>query len=209
MKLWYSTTSPFVRKARAVAHYHNLQDQIELKLVTRAFSAEEAHNQDNPLGRIPALQLDNGDWLYNSSVIAEYLDSIGTEPTLFPKDKSRWKVMSLYSLAEGVLENTTTGLLPEKMFRPESEWWLSRHQQILKRNERTLKVIANELKQFGTELNIATLYTVCMVDFLLFRATLTGAENYSAITELKAWAEKMNDLYPCLKDTVPVMPPQR
>ncbi|MFK5288830.1 hypothetical protein ACI3PG_12430, partial [Glaesserella parasuis] len=26
MRLWYSTTSPYVRKARAVAHYHNLQD---------------------------------------------------------------------------------------------------------------------------------------------------------------------------------------
>lgn len=69
-------------------------------------------------------------------------------------------------------------------------------------------MIATEVKQFGTELNIATLYTVCMIDFLLFRAALTGAENYSAMAELKEWAAQMNALYPCLKDTVPVMPPQ-
>lgn len=208
MKLWYSTTSPFVRKARAVAHYHHLQDQIELLLVTRAFSADSPHNQDNPLGRVPALQLDNGDWLYNSGVIAEYLDAIGSAPTLFPKDEQRWKVLNLYALAEGVLENLVGLVLPERMFRPESEWWLSRHQQVEERNECTLTLIAQEIKPFGTELNIGTLYVVCLVDFLLFRANVTGADRYSAMGELKAWADSMNALYPCLAETVPVMPPQ-
>ncbi|WP_373778335.1 glutathione S-transferase N-terminal domain-containing protein [Glaesserella sp.] len=208
MKLWYSTTSPFVRKVRAVAHYHHLQDQIELMLVTRAFSADSPHNQNNPLGRVPALQLDNGDWLCNSSVIAEYLDARGGQPTLFTKDERRWKVMALYALAEGVLENTVSALLPERMFRPENEWWISRHQQILERNERTLKVIAQDIKPFGTELNIGTLYTVCMIDFLLFRSNVTGADGYSAIPTLKEWSDKMNALYPCLEATKPVMPPQ-
>lgn len=105
MKLWYSTTSPFVRKVRAVAHYHNLQAQIELLLVTRPFSVGAAHNQDNPLGRVPALQLNNGRWLYNSSIIAEYLDAQGENTSLFPKDETRWEVLNLYALAEGVLEN--------------------------------------------------------------------------------------------------------
>ena len=206
MKLWYSTTSPFVRKARAVAYYHNLQDQIELLLVTRPFSTEAPHNQDNPLERVPALQLDNGDWLYNSSIIAEYFDSIGNVPTLFSHNEQRWKIMNLYALAEGVLENLLGLVLPERMFRPENEWWLSRHQQVDERNERTLKLIAKEIQTFGTELNIGTLYTVCLVDFLLFRENVTGANRYSAINELKVWAAKMNALYPCLAETKPVMP---
>lgn len=203
MKLWYSTTSPFVRKVRAVAHYHQLQNQIELLLTTKAFSSDSPHNQDNPLGRIPALQLDNGNWLYNSSTIAEYFDAIGTEKSLFPQDEQRWKVLSLYGLAEGVLENTVTALLPDKMFRPENEWWISRHQQIIKRNDHTLKLIAEQIKPYGTELNIATLHVVCVVDFLLFREKLTETAHYSALSELKQWAEKMNSLYPCLAETKP------
>ncbi|WP_373099803.1 MULTISPECIES: glutathione S-transferase N-terminal domain-containing protein [Pasteurellaceae] len=208
MKLWYSTTSPFVRKARAVAHYHDLQDHIELLLVTRPFSAQSPHNQDNPLGRVPALQLDNGDWLLNSSVIAEYLDSIGKQPTLFPQDQKRWKVMELYALAEGVLENLVGLMLPERMFRPQQEWWLSRHQQILQRNDRTLQLITQQLEPFGTALNIGTLYTVCLIDFLLFRANVTGADDYTAMPQLAQWAQRMNALYPCLAETKPVMPPQ-
>ena len=207
MKLWYSTTSPFVRKVRAVAHYHQLQDRIELLLTKRAFSADSPHNQDNPLGRVPALQLDNGDWLYNSSTIAEYLDAIGTNKTLFPQDEKRWKMLGLYGLAEGVLENTVSGLLPDKMFRPENEWWLSRHQQIIDRNDRTLQLIAQQVQVFGTELNIATLYTVCMVDFMLFRAELTAAARYSALPQLQQWSEQMNTLYPCLAETKPYMAP--
>ncbi|PJG82498.1 glutathione S-transferase N-terminal domain-containing protein [Caviibacterium pharyngocola] len=208
MKLWYSTTSPFVRKVRAVAHYHHLQDQIELLLVTRAFSADSPHNQDTPLGRVPALQLDNGEWLYNSQIIAEYLDAIGTQPTLFPQGESRWQVLNLYALAEGVLENLVGLVLPERMFRPENEWWVGRHQQIMQRNDRTLTLIAQTLKQFGTKLNIGTLYTVCMIDFLLFRANVTGAAEYAAMDELRQWSEEMNRLYPCLQATKPVMPPQ-
>lgn len=88
-----------------MAHYHQLQNQIELLLVTRAFSVDSPHNQDNPLGHVPALQLDNGEWLYDSSLIAEYLDDIGQQPTLFPKDEKRWQILKLYALAEGVLEN--------------------------------------------------------------------------------------------------------
>ncbi|WP_040976668.1 glutathione S-transferase N-terminal domain-containing protein [Necropsobacter massiliensis] len=208
MKLWYSTTSPFVRKVRAVAHYHHLQDRIELLLVTRPFLAQSPHNRDNPLGRVPALQLDNGDWLLNSSVIAEYLDSIGTAQSLFPKHAERWKVMELYALAEGVLENLTGLMLPERMFRPQQEWWLERHQQILHRNDRTLTLIEQQLKPFGTQLNIGTLYTVCLLDFLRFRHSVTGADNYRALPQLTQWADDMNAQYPCLATTKPVMPPQ-
>ena len=102
-----------------------MQDQIELLLVTRPFSAEAPHNQDNPLGCVPKLQLDNGDWLYNSSIIAEYFDSIGNVPTLFPHNEQRWKIMNLYALAEGVLENLLGLVLPERMFRPENECVIS------------------------------------------------------------------------------------
>ena len=73
MKLWYSNSSPYARKARAVVQYHQLQDHVELLLATSGLDKNSPHNLDNPLGRLPALQRENGEWLYNSSLIAEYL----------------------------------------------------------------------------------------------------------------------------------------
>lgn len=56
MKLWYSNSSPYARKARAVVQYHQLQDRVELLLTTSGLDKNSPHNLDNPLGRLPALQ---------------------------------------------------------------------------------------------------------------------------------------------------------
>lgn len=199
MKLWSSTTSPYVRKVRAAAIHHGLENRIEPVTVKSSFAAESAHNQDNPLGRIPVLQLDNGEWLFNSNVIAEYLDSVGQGATLYPQDASRWQVLNLHALAEGLLENTVA-MIAEKMLRPENEWWTARHEQIKQRNARTVPVLAEHLQPFGT------LFAVCAVDFLLFRDNLTGAAGLAGISELKAWADEMNALHPCLAATKPRVP---
>ena len=202
MKLWSSTTSPYVRKVRAAAIHHGLENRIEPVTVKSSFAAESAHNQDNPLGRIPVLQLDNGEWLFNSNVIAEYLDSVGQGAPLYPQDASRWQVLNLHALAEGLLENTVA-MIAEKMLRPENEWWTARHEQIKQRNARTVPVLAEHLQPFGTQLNIGTLFAVCAVDFLLFRDNLTAAAGLAGVSELKAWADEMNALHPCLAATKP------
>lgn len=202
MKLWSSTTSPYVRKVRAAATHHGLDGQIELLTVKSSFSAESAHNRDNPLGRIPVLQTDSDEWLYNSNIIAEYFDAVGQGATLYPQDETRWQVLNLHALAEGLLENTVA-MIADKMLRPENEWWTARHEQIKARNAHTLPVLAEHLLPFGTQLNIGTLFAVCAVDFMLFRDNLTCASELPGIGGLKAWADEMNARHPCLASTKP------
>ena len=136
MKLWYSNSSPYARKARAVVQYHQLQDHVELLLTTSGLDKNSPHNLDNPLGRLPALQRENGEWLYNSSLIAEYLDNIGTQPSLYGNSETRWEILRLHYLADGILENEIS-VVPEKYLRPPEQWWLERHQQIFDRTERS------------------------------------------------------------------------
>lgn len=203
MKLWYSATSPYVRKVRAVAAHHGLADKIELQAVEgSSFAEQSGHNRDNPLGRVPVLQTEEGAWLYSSNVIAEYLDAQGSGHTLYPQGTQRWAVLNLHDLAAGMLDNTVA-MLAEKMLRPEAEWWQSRHGQIIGRNTRTLPVLAAALKPFGTELNIGTLNAVCAIDFLLFRNALTQAGTMAGFAALAAWAEEMNARHPCLAATKP------
>lgn len=206
MKLWYSTTSPFVRKVRAVAQHHGLHTQIELLQTSKAFDPHSGQNDVNPLGKIPALQLDNGKWLFDSRLIAEYLDDFAAQQgktSLFPQGENRWEWLNLYILAEGILENTTALMLPERMFRPQAEWWTARHQQIIERNEKALNAVWQQVQAVGFELNIATLYTVCLIDFLNFRSNVTEASRYTALPQLSQWAEEMNQRYPCLMETKP------
>lgn len=206
MKLWYSTTSPFVRKVRAVAHFHGADNQIELLQTAKAFALDSGQNAVNPLGKIPALQKDDGKWLFDSSLIAEYLDDLGVQnggQSLFPQGEDRWDWLNLYKIAEGILENTTALMVPEKLFRSENEWWVTRHNQVIERNERSLNVLWEAAQVVGFELNIATLYIVCVVDFLNFRFEACGSAHYSALPKLSEWAAEMNLRYPCLAATKP------
>ncbi|MGV6987767.1 glutathione S-transferase N-terminal domain-containing protein [Testudinibacter sp. P80/BLE/0925] len=201
MKLWYSTTSPFVRKVRSVIAHHQLEQQVELQ-ATVAAKAESPHNQDNPLGRIPALQTDQGDWLFNSTLIAEYIDSLGKNQPLFPQGENRWQVLNLHAVADGIMENTLM-YLGERMLRDQAEWWHSRHRQMIERNIRSLQYLEQRLDQLGTELNIATLYVVCVIDFFHFRLSIIGVNPSEIVPHLDRWAQQMNEKYPCLAATKP------
>ena len=85
MKLFFAALSPFVRKARMAAMELGLDKKIELVTVATtpvAMSAELA--KVNPLGKLPALVTDDGDLLFDSAVIVEYLDALAGGGKLIP-----------------------------------------------------------------------------------------------------------------------------
>jgi len=102
MKLAYSPASPYVRKVTACAIARGLNDKIErLKIGT----VDPALLQFNPLSKVPTLITDDGLCLYDSPVICEYLDSVGTAPKLFPPiGPARWKALQQEALADGILD---------------------------------------------------------------------------------------------------------
>ncbi|MCW9710350.1 glutathione S-transferase [Avibacterium sp. 21-586] len=205
MKLWYSTTSSFARKVVATLKYHQLENQVEMLRITDSFDPNSPHNQHNPLGRIPALQIENGEWLFGSLLISQYLDSIGLQPTLFPMNGKRWQVLGLHALVEGILENTTPMIVVERRFRPENEWWKARHHQLMERNIRSFMQLEEKLAKFGDELNIGTLSAVCLIDWWQFRPDNTGYDLEKNFPNLTEWAAKMNTKYPCLQTTTPTV----
>src|SRR5690606_24440905 len=106
MKLYHFPASPFVRKVMIVAHELGLADSLELvSSAPSPVARDEALAQFNPLGKIPALVLDDGTVLYDSSVIAEYLTSLKPDNAILPKDGSpRWTALARQALANGIME---------------------------------------------------------------------------------------------------------
>jgi glutathione S-transferase len=108
MKLYWSPRSPFVRKVMVCAYELGIAERIDR---IRALVSLTQTNADvlevNPVGRIPALVLDNGDVLYDSHVICEYLDAEYGDSRLFPRVKAaRWDALRRLALADGMLETS-------------------------------------------------------------------------------------------------------
>ena len=104
MKLFYSPTSPFVRKVVACAIIRDLDSRIE-RIRTDAHASPAALLAVNPLSKVPALLTEDGVALFDSPLICEYLDSIGNAPPLFPDHgASRWVALRLQALADGMMD---------------------------------------------------------------------------------------------------------
>jgi glutathione S-transferase len=123
MKLFFSATSPYVRKCMVTAHELGVADRIQL-LPANAHPV----NRDatlighNPLGKVPSFVTDDGVDLYDSRVICEYLDST-FGPKLFPRDgAARWQALVLQSLADGILDAALLARYEEAV-RPEPLRW--------------------------------------------------------------------------------------
>ena len=104
MKLLGSPGSPYVRKVRIVALEKRIPFEFQrIDLLDPNSELSSA----NPLGKIPALIRDNGKALYDSSVIAEYLDALAPSPRLIPEAlEGRAEVKRWEAVADGVMDAT-------------------------------------------------------------------------------------------------------
>ena len=80
MKLFGSNTSPYVRKIRIQALEGGYWDRIDFFEMATAPTNPNMDNV-NPLKKVPALATDDGQVLFDSRVICEYLDqALGVGP---------------------------------------------------------------------------------------------------------------------------------
>lgn len=101
MKLYGSLTSPFVRKARVLIIEKNLSCDF---VVADPMEAGGAVRTRNPLWQVPVLERDDGEALFDSPVIVEYLDGLKPPAMIPPSGESRWRVLRWQALADGVQE---------------------------------------------------------------------------------------------------------
>ena len=103
MKLFYSPTSPYVRKVMASAIACGLADQVE-KVSTNPWESPAELLAQNPLSKVPCLVTDDGLALFDSPVICEYLD-FAARGTLFPPaGAARWRALKQQAIADGIMD---------------------------------------------------------------------------------------------------------
>jgi glutathione S-transferase len=120
-----SPASPFGRKIKIAAGVLGLDDQIEIQPADTTDPTDTVRKQ-NPLGKIPALVLEDGMVLFDSRVILEYLDHRAGGGRIVPIDASaRFAALRLQALADGMMDAAIL-LIYEGRWRPadrrEAKW---------------------------------------------------------------------------------------
>lgn len=170
MKLIFNPASPFARMVRVSIRELGMADQIE-EIETGVLPTERNDSvaNGNPLGRIPVLIIDDGNSIYDSRVICEYLVEKSGENDLLPSNSaSRTQVLVLQALAQGICD-TAVNLRYETFARPEElRWdlWISRQE------ERLVEALDNlDTKWSGelTQVSLGSIATAVALSYLDFR----------------------------------------
>lgn len=124
MQLLYAPTSPFVRKVMVCAHLGGQAEQIQwLDSAAHPIRRDARIAQHNPLAKVPTLIPENGQALFDSRTICEYLAATGNAPNLFPPaGPDRWRALSLQSLGDGLMDAALLARY-ETVARPAEVQW--------------------------------------------------------------------------------------
>jgi glutathione S-transferase len=200
MRLHYSYASPYVRKVMVVAIETGQESDVDLtpRKVSPVAPLGEV-NRDNPLGKVPCLVTDDGQALFDSRVICEYLDSRHDRPKLFPAGPARWPALRRQAQADGMLD---AGILAryETVLRPEERRWPDWIAGQKAKIARALDALEGEAEGFGDAVDIGTIAVGCALGWLDFRY---AADDWRAgRPALAAWFERFAKR-PSMAATVP------
>ena len=201
MKLLGSVTSPYTRKVRIVLAEKKIDCDFEIVDVNPPENPVNAHN---PLGKIPAMILDDGTALYDSRVIVGFLDAVSPLSRLIPEDnRERVAVRRWEALADGSLDAGL--LLRYESLRPKKEQshaWAAKQAGKLKRG---LATIAAELGDkpwcHGDRYTLADIALGCCLGWVEFRKP-GGIEWRSEYANLARHYDKLMER-PAFADTAP------
>ncbi len=181
--------SPFVRRVQVTLNLLGLE--CERKPYGTATHVDEI-GAVNPLRRIPALVLDDGETLIDSAAILDYLDELaGPNKALVPASgKERRKVLKLAALAAGATEKAVI-VFYEKTRRPDDkiweEWVEKCSEQILGGLDAIEAAAPADGWLIGDKMTQADITSAVVVDFVnIVLPDLIGEDDYPRLDNLVA-----------------------
>lgn len=165
MKLLFSPFSPYVRKCLVTAAELGLDERIELRPSSaHPINRDQAIIADNPLGKVPTFFTDDGQVLYDSRVICEYLNDLAGG-SLFPAGAARWQSLTLQSLGDGMLDAALLARY-ETIARPENLQWPAWRDAQLDKIETSLAALDARPELLQDRLDIGSLTIGCALWYL-------------------------------------------
>ncbi|MBK9082311.1 MAG: glutathione S-transferase N-terminal domain-containing protein [Rhizobiales bacterium] len=196
MQLRFSPTSPYVRKVRVAAAVLGLADRIAL-LATDTLNPDDPIAGVNPLGKVPALTLDDGTTIYDSRVICEYLDAIAGGRLIPAEPLARARAMTGQALADGILDASILQRYEAMFHEPHarSARWVDRQSDKVARALAVFEAAPPE-----GEVDLAQIALACALGYLDFRFEGAWRAGHPGLV---AWLEAFAAKVPAYGETAP------
>ena len=196
MKIAYSAASPYVRKVMACAIARGLNDKIERWTVG---TTDPALLPFNPLSKVPSFVTDDGLMLYDSPVICEYLDSVGSAAKLFPAEgPARWNALRQQALGDGIMDASQPRR--REIALPQDDGRKAYIDLQRGKVSRAIDTLEKEAASFGELKTIGEITVGCALGYLDFR--FANEPWRPGHPQLEAWYAKVVKLPP-LAETMP------
>ncbi len=192
MKLLGTNTSPYARKVRLALLEKNIPHEY---IIDPPRDPGSSVARFNPLGRIPALILDDGTCVFDSPVIAEYVDTLNDSPVLIPRNdaRARMRVKRWEALADGIVDSAV--VVRTEVIRPAEK----QDADIIHRhNDAISRALAYVAELLGTrewcEGNSITLADLSLVSALVYLDLRQAERDWRGThPNLSAWFAKMGE----------------
>jgi glutathione S-transferase len=194
-----SPASPFGRKVRMAADVAGLTGRIRVENADTNDPADSLRAQ-NPLGKIPTLLLENGEAVFDSRVIVEYLNDIAERPVLVPPGAQRIAALRQQALADGLMDAALLQVYEGRFRAPElhGQKWLE-HQR--GKVQRALDFAAEHFAQPGAGVpHVGEIAQACALGYLDLRFAGAWRAEYPGLV---AWLEDFARRTPAFAATAP------
>jgi glutathione S-transferase len=195
-KLLFATPSPYSAKVRMAAAYAGIAVDA---VPTNTGEEPEILLKNNPLGKIPVLLTDEGESLFDSRAITQYLNRM-SKNALFPRNPAkRLEAEKLEALADGICDCLLAHVY-ERRFRPEEivhQPWLEKQWTKVTRALDHLEAAPPKLPKKITAGQIAL--RACL-GYLDLRFAGKWERGHS---KLRRWAKRFDEKFPELAALTP------
>jgi len=168
MKLIIADASPFARKLRVMLHETGQMEAVEmLTVATTPINTAPEVAAANPTGKIPALIREDGPAIYDSRVIARYLDA-RFDAGLYP-DARLWETLTLEATADAIMDAAIL-VTYETRLRPEDkvfDAWMDAQWEKVSRS--VAAVNARWMSHLAGPLDMSHIAIGCALAYLDFR----------------------------------------
>jgi glutathione S-transferase len=198
-KLLYSGPSPYSAKVRAVAAYAGMP-MDEVAVDTNA--DPQVLLASNPLGKIPTLVTDDGEAVFDSRAITQYLNRLSGGKLLPRNAAKRLEAERLEALADGICDCLLV-IMYERRFRPEEKIhqpWIDRQWE---KATRGLDAIGASPPKLPKSIHVGHIAVRAMIGYLDLRFAGKWEKGRA---KLKRWAARFDDKFPELAVLMPSAP---
>ena len=183
MKLFYSPFHTFVHKVLVTAHECGHWDHME-RIATFPFKNNQGEDCGdsydisplNPLDKVPTLVTDDGQSVFGSQAICEYLDSTARTGKMYPEPgPKRWDTLCRLSLCDSIFESTVQMVMEQ--WKPRDQWNMGLFEWLWPKFTAGLDSLERDAKRGWDSFDVGHAAMLHAISYLGFRAEFYEAKD--------------------------------